>query len=139
MNKYDSYNFKRKAERRNIHTSSSSPVETPLSTRRILSAPNYSDNFFYFFFAIKQMRQLITISFKLYHQINVRGKWRKGQLIPSYWQRSKFTEGDVIATEAKYHRNCLARLCNVSFEYISKNRKCNCLFLQNQHYKINNS
>ena len=50
MNKYDSYNFKRKAERRNIHTSSSSPVETPLSTRRILSAPNYSDNFFYFFF-----------------------------------------------------------------------------------------
>ena len=95
--------------------------------------------FFNFFFAIKQMRQLITISFKLYHQINVRGKWRKGQLIPSYWQSSKFTEGDVIATEAKYHRNCLARLCNVSFEYISKNRKCNCLFLQNQHYKINNS
>ena len=47
MNKYDSYNFKRKFETKNINTSSSSPVETPCSAWRILSAPNYSDNCFF--------------------------------------------------------------------------------------------
>ena len=53
MNKNDSHNFKQKVETKNIYSSSSSPVETPRSARRILSAPNYSDN--YFFFVIKQM------------------------------------------------------------------------------------
>ena len=62
MNKYDSYNFKRKVETKNVNRSSSSPVETPCSTRRILSTPNYSD-----LFAIKQIKQLFSISVKLYH------------------------------------------------------------------------
>ena len=43
MNKYDSCNFKRKVETKNMHTSSSL-VETPCSTTRILSTTNYSDN-----------------------------------------------------------------------------------------------
>ena len=47
MNKYDSYNFKRKLKTKKVNTSSYSPVETPCSTRRILSTPNYSDNCFF--------------------------------------------------------------------------------------------
>ena len=64
LNKYDSYKFKQKVETKSINTSSSSPVETPCSTKRNLSRPNYSDNCF---FAIKQMMQLISIIVKLNH------------------------------------------------------------------------
>ena len=74
LNKYDSYKFKQKVETKSINTSSSSPVETPCSTKRILSRPNYSDNCF---FAIKQMMQLISIIVKLNHWVNVLEKWHK--------------------------------------------------------------
>ena len=40
MNKYDSYNFKQKLKTKKVNTSSYSPVETPCSTRRILSTVN---------------------------------------------------------------------------------------------------
>ena len=36
----------KKLKQKNIHTTSFSPVETPGSARRTLSAPNYSDNSF---------------------------------------------------------------------------------------------
>ena len=48
MNKYDSYNFKQTVETKNINTSSSSPIEAPHSTRRILSTPKYLDNWGFF-------------------------------------------------------------------------------------------
>ena len=76
MNKYDSYNFKQTVETKNIDTSSSSPIETPCSTSRILPAPKYSDNCF-FFSSIKQMIQLISISVKLYNWIIVLKKWQE--------------------------------------------------------------
>ena len=50
MNKYDIYSLKRKVETTIINTSSSSPAETPYSTRRILPTPDYFDNSFFFFF-----------------------------------------------------------------------------------------
>ena len=74
MNKYDSYNFKRNLKMKQIDTSSSCPVETLCSTWRILSISIYYDNCY---FAIKQMMQLISISVKLYHLINVLEKWHK--------------------------------------------------------------
>ena len=47
MNKYGSYNFKRKVKKK-INTSSSYSIEPPRSSGRILSTPNYSDNFVFF-------------------------------------------------------------------------------------------
>ena len=68
MNKYDSYNFKRKLKTKKVNTSSYSPVETPCSTRRILSTPNYSDNCFF----CDQ-----TVNVKLCHWTNVLKKWHE--------------------------------------------------------------
>ena len=74
MNKNDKYNFKQKVETKTVHTSPSSPVKIPCSTKRNLSTADYSDDCL---FAIKHMMQLISISVKLYHWINVLEKWRK--------------------------------------------------------------
>ena len=75
MNKYDSFNLKRKVETTIINKSSSSPAETPYSTRRILSTPDYFGNSV--FFVIKEMVQLISISVNFFHWINVLVKWHK--------------------------------------------------------------
>ena len=57
-----------KLKQKTFIPSSSSPVETLGSTRRILSTPNYSDNCFF----CDQ-----TVNVKLYHWTNVLKKWHK--------------------------------------------------------------
>ena len=74
MNKYGSYNFKRKVKKK-INTSSSYSIEPPRSSGRILSTPNYSDNFV--FFLRSNMMQLTSILVKFCHWINVLEKLHK--------------------------------------------------------------
>ena len=82
MNKYDSYSFKRKVETINDNTSSSSPVGTACSTRRILSTSNYYHNCFFCDQTddAVNLHQCETLS--LYKFVR---KSHISQLIPSYW------------------------------------------------------
>ena len=81
MNKYDSYNFKRKLKTKKVNTSSYSPVETPCSTRRILSTVN--------------LHQCQTLP------LDKRVRKMAQQLVDTKLL-AKLSEGDMIATKAKY-------------------------------------
>ena len=91
MNKFkvitlnESYNFKRKVETKDINTSSSSPVETPCSTGRILSAPNYSDNCFVFLFFQDQTDDAVNLHQCQTLSLDKRVRnMHKSKLTPSY-------------------------------------------------------
>ena len=107
MNKYDSYNFRQKVETKNVNTSSSSPVETPCSTRRILSTPNYSDNCFF----CDQIDD--TVNLHQCQTLSLDKHVRKmAQELVDTKLLAKLSEGNMIASEAKYHCNCVTRLYN---------------------------
>ena len=80
MNKYDSYNFKRKLKTKKVNTSSHSPVETPCSTRRILSTVNL-------------------------HQCQTLPLDKRVRIMAQQLVDTKLSEGDMIATKAKYFKD----------------------------------
>ena len=80
MNKYDSYNFKRKLKTKKVNTSSHSLVETPCSTRRILSTVNL-------------------------HQCQTLPLDKRVRIMAQQLVDTKLSEGDMIATKAKYFKD----------------------------------
>ena len=115
-NKCDSHNFKQKVQTENINISSSSPVEMPWSTTRILSTPNYSDNYFFF---CDQTDDAVNL-----HQCQTllldKCVRKMAQELVDTKLLAKLSEGDMIATEAKYHCNCLSRLYNAYLDHNTK-------------------
>ena len=90
-----------KLKQKTFIPSSTSPVETLGSTRRILSTPNCSDNCFFLW----SNSQCQTLSLDKHVK-------KVAQELVDIKLLAKLSEGDMIATGAKYHRNCLIRLCN---------------------------
>ena len=97
MNKYDSYNFKRKLKTKKVNTSSYSPVETPCSTRRILSTPNYSDNCFF----CNETDDAVNLHQCQTLPLDKRVRKMAQQLVDTKLL-AKLSKGDMIATKAKY-------------------------------------
>ena len=129
MNKYGSYNFKRKVKKK-INASSSYSIEAPRSSGRILSAPNYSDNcvwvcFLFFFCA--QIDD--AANFHPCQILSLDKRVRKIALeLVDTKLLAKLSEYDMIATDVKYlqdytmpiviatHRNLLNILLWKSFK-----------------------
>ena len=88
----------------------------PWSTTRILSTPNYSDNYFFFCDQIDDAVNLHQCQTLLLDKC-VR---KMAQELVDTKLLAKLSEGDMIATEAKYHCNCLSRLYNAYLDHNTK-------------------
>ena len=88
----------------------------PWSTMRILSTPNYSDNYFFFCGQIDDAVNLHQCQTLLLDKC-VR---KMAQELVDTKLLAKLSEGDMIATEAKYHCNCLSRLYNAYLDHNTK-------------------
>ena len=88
----------------------------PWSTTRILSTPNYSDNYFFF---CDQTDDAVNL-----HQCQTllldKCVRKMAQELVDTKLLAKLSEGDMIATEAKYHCNCLSRLYNAYLDHNTK-------------------
>ena len=107
LSKYDKHKLDRQIKQNEEHNSSASPPETPRLSRKRANTKNFTDKCF--FCGSCQSDETLHFCRTLYLDMRVR---KIALDLADTELLAKLSEGDMVATEAKYHSKCLVKLYN---------------------------